>query len=539
MPACTNESLAKLWPPPTRTTFIKSNGEISPRASPPGGGNLQKPLAVLRRLPSAQSGSWPGIRSPPPPNSIDERPLRGPLLLIRFAWNIFLTLFYLGWSQLFLIGPTLCLSAWLWCFWKCIQIPLSIFKRVLMILHTPTSELIRKKRTVILSGGTSVQTIHLARNFYSAGARVVVLELEGYFSLAKFSTAVDRFYTVPSPVTSTPYDYVNALCKIVAQEKASCYVPVCGSSNAYYDALAKPKLEELGCTCFCPGLKEVYVLDDMLELLPRCHSAGLTTPRYYSVLSQEELHRLYDCGLLSQGVYTLASAGTQGCRRRYKHALPASKCQLKSLPELNTKWPCVVVHEPPGEQVITCTTVKNWGVAANVTCRVQPGSRGLMPVRRPQVDRWLQKFFSRVNIDPSTCGHISFRLIICQMTGEVIPVGCNIGVTIPYICYTSVQSRVVSKPCPHFNPTISGPLIASASRYWMHEVVLKCLSRPGPSNIYELITTVLDGDMREVLFEFWDPLPYCAYYHLQVPLRVLTNITEWPVKLVRKKLSFC
>lgn len=40
--------------------------------------------------------------------------------------------------------------------------------------------------------------------------------------------------------------------------------------------------------------------------------------------------------------------------------------------------------------------------------------------------------------------------------------------------------------------------------------------------IPHLLTNALDK--REALFAYWDPLPYCAYYHLQLPFRRLAGM---------------
>lgn len=174
--------------------------------------------------------------------------------------------------------PTLWLSLWLGLLRGLLQLPLNLLKWLIRALHTPAKERARAKRTVLISGGSTVQAVKLAQNFYSAGARVVVCELEGLFGLARFSTACARYYEgLPRPRPGAVAEYVHALKSIVRRERAVYYIPVSATSSAYYDALAKPHLEALGCECFVPAAGQVAGLDDPLELVRRC--AGLGLPR--------------------------------------------------------------------------------------------------------------------------------------------------------------------------------------------------------------------------------------------------------------------
>lgn len=540
MPACANESLSKLWP---------GSSPGSPAGSPPSGSlpcspasrsppSTSPPPRLRRSLSSSTALAYPREQaSPPPPHLLEDcsggpgqaggllAQLIGwyPAFLLRFARNLLAALVYLSWSQLLLAGPTLWLSAWLWLFWKAVQLPLAVVKGVLSRLSTPAAERARRKRTVLISGGSSVQALHLARNFHSAGTRVVVCEVEGLFGLARFSTAVHRFYTVPAPSADAPYEYVRALCDIAVREEAEYFLPVCSSTPAYYDALAKPDLELLGCSVFCPGLDQTSALDDTLEVLRRCRARGLATPPFYPVHSREDVLRLYEAGVLRGARFFLQLAGLDGCRDRVKLALPASRHEFRAMaaaisPPLAEHRPWVVVQDVVGTHFLTCTTVKSGQVVANVTCRLE---QGLVPVESAEVTRWLEAFFARMPVT----GHFRFRLVRPAGAGQgLLPLGCRVGVSLPYLCHTSVHPRIVIKPCRHFSRQASGPLVSGAGRYWMHEAVLDTLKRPSVEAVSRLIGTVLDK--REALFVFWDPLPYCAYYHLQLPARHLLGFLQ-------------
>ncbi|XP_034186860.1 uncharacterized protein LOC117607359 [Osmia lignaria lignaria] len=416
-------------------------------------------------------------------------------------------------------APVLWASIWIYMLWVLFQFPVAALKWFLTILYTPASERIRNKRCVLISGGSTVQAVHLARNFYKAGARVVVCELDGLFGLAKFSTACSKFYTIPKPGPGNAIKYIKALKDIVQKEKAVYYIPVSASNTAYYDALAKPYLEVMGCECFVPSASEVTALDDPLELLRRCRALALPTPYHYVLRSMQDVARLYEQNAFTTGRYLMLSAGPAGMSDRGKVVLPPTAREFRNQQhEITENKPWVVVRDPNGKHYITCTTVKESRVVANVTCLVDE-DRGLIPEERPEVVQWLERFFAR-SFGSKINGHLSFRLAIAE-DGELVPIGCRVGVSLPYICHTGIHPRLVWRPCRHFSRQNSG-VFFTAERNSLPDAVACALKRPTGETVPHLLGTVLDK--REALFTYWDPLPYCAYYHLQLPFRRLAGM---------------
>ncbi|XP_037910171.1 uncharacterized protein LOC119650981 [Hermetia illucens] len=421
--------------------------------------------------------------------------------------------------------PTFWLSALLWLFWKMIAFPISLFKWVFNpITNSYGEEDNGKRRTILISCGSTIQTLHLARNFYSSGARVIVIEFEGLFGLARFSTAVHKFYTVPRPTPESPQEYIAALCDIIEKEKASYYIPVCATSPAYYDALAKPHLELLGCASFTPGVQETLVLDDTLEMMKKCRINGISLPPYRVVSSKEELSCLYDSGWLTGYRNIILAVGPHGILERHKYILPQSRRDLKLTHEISDEKEWIVVRDVPGDHYVTCTTVKESRVITNVTCLINQDTKSLVPENNKEIESWLNEFFTKVRLQRPINGHISFRFVKCKQTGHLLPLGSRVGVSLPYICHTGNHSRVLCKPCPHFSRQNSGPLVQEGGRYWIHDAVLNTLRHPSMDTVGKLIGTVLDK--REALFAFWDPLPYCAYYHFQLPLESVKTFLQ-------------
>lgn len=416
--------------------------------------------------------------------------------------------------------PSFWLSAFLWLFWKLVSYPLSAIKNLLIFLHTPAHERKRKKRTVLISGGSTIQSLHLARNFHSAGARVVAFEFEGLFALARFSTSVDKFYTLPASARDNANEYINAIMNIVEKESPSLYIPVCATSPAYFDALAKPHMELEGVNkIFCPGAQEVSILDDIGSVLKKCESRNIPTPPYRTLTCKDDLIRLYDSGFMNNFRNVLIATGAHGIIDRQKYILPANKRDLKLPIEISEDKPWIVLRDVPGQHYVTCSTIKDSKVIANVTCHIQPETRNLVPESNPEIEKWLNEFFDRVRFIRNVNGHVSFRFVKSDASGNLLTLGTRVGVNLSYLCYTNIQSKVVSKPCPHFDRRNSGPM--TQSRHFLPDTVVNSIKNPSAKSFEQLIGTVLDK--REALFLYWDPLPYIAYYHFQLPLQKISK----------------
>lgn len=294
---------------------------------------------------------------------------------------------------------------------------------------------------------------------------------------------------------------------------------------AYFDALAKPHLELLGCCSFLPGSQEVSVLDDIYEILKRCRSNDIPTPNYQVLNSKEDLHRLYANGWISGYRNILIACGLSGILDRQKYVLPTNRRDLKFGFEISEIKPWIVIRDLPGVHYVTCTTVKESEVVTNVTCSVQQETRSLIPETNAEIESWLKMFFLKVRLQRPINGHISFRFVRCEQTGNLYPIGTRVGVSLPYICHTGIQSKyIICKPCPHFVRQKSGPIEQEGGRYWIHDVLLSTLKHPSVDAVGKLIGTVLDK--REALFVYWDPMPYLVHYHFQFPIKSVKTFLQ-------------
>lgn len=456
-----------------------------------------------------------------------------------FVHLMMIILRYLLYIPLSIAAPSFWLSALLWIFWKLIRIPYGFIKWILPnegngsgSSVTGNGSATQHKRTILISCGSTIQTLHLARNFYSAGARVVVFDFDGLFGLARFSCAVDKYYMVSRPLPSNVDSYIAALCHIVNKEKPSVYIPVCATSPAYYDSMAKPHLELLGCASFIPGVQETTILDDCLEFYQRCAAQKINLPPYTLLSSMQELLELYDSGYIGSFRNILMAVGMQGILERYKYILPNNRRDFKFAHDISERQQWMIVRDIPGDHYVTCTTVKDSRVVANVTCKVEHESKNLIPLPKDvdgngdeeaQIELWLKNFFYKVRFQRPINGHISFRMVKCKGTGEFLPLGVRLGVALPYICYNRSHAQVLCRTmkCVHKrqlclvnnNSSDEETVATNSLNNWRWSAI-------------ERNSATAALDKREALFAFWDPLPYCAYYHFQLPLKSVKTFLQ-------------
>lgn len=447
-----------------------------------------------------------------------------PAFLMKIYFQLLFAFLVVLLRHLPLMIPTLWLSACLWLFWKSVTFPFVVTRFFLILLFVPAAHRQLRKRTVLITGGSTVQSVYLARNFYSAGARVICCDVAGKFQLARFSSSVSKYYTIP-PVDDHQIDeYIDAIKAIVQREGVEYFIPVSATSSAYYDSLVKTHLELMNCVCICPDVEDVLLLDDFSAVLHQAETAGLPTPPYQDVTSYQHLNRMYEAGSVRQEPHLMYSCGVSGCKMRTAYELPRSRRNFHLVYPINELHPWVVVPKMVGaERYVTCTTIRGSHVVCNVTCRIAKLDE-LVPVEAPDIEHWLQQFFASLRPRRNVVGHVSFYFVRQPETGAVVPVDCQVGVRTPYICYTSMQSRLICKPCRHFKRSRSGPIVNNGKKYWLDKLVLDALTHLSPAGLWNLLGAFFVR--HDALFVFWDPLPYCAFYYLQLPLNKFHDVVR-------------
>lgn len=468
--------------------------------------------------------------SPPPGRLLQPQDTTIGWSAKQLFWKSVKTLVSWPWINVLLLRlPSFWLCFWIQSAWKCARIPLVVSNRVLRLCSTrrrynnkknnnPKCEQ-QQHRTVLINGGSTVQALHLARNFYLTGARVIVCEIEGLAELSSFSMAVDNHYIVPRPSEDNCVQYVDALRAIVEKERVGYYVPTGTTVSAYYDAVAKSHLELLGCRCCTPGLDGVSILNDMSEVLLKCEFEGLAVPKHLRVASKEDIVKLYDNVSFRPERHFIVNVGLSGSKVRHRLKLPANRKSLTLPGPVSEECPWLLVQICPGSYYTTCTTVRHGRVIGNLTCNVRDD--GDSAGRNELVDEWVTHFVSTLSATFDAI--LTFRICVTP-SRKVIPLDCHVGVPVTYMSYTSNFETILYPPCEHVRQSLS-PEIQITGRYYAPELLYKTITQMTTINAVQFfVNTMLTKS--EMIFIIWDPLPFLAYYNLQQITNYVNNVLD-------------
>jgi NAD(P)-dependent dehydrogenase (short-subunit alcohol dehydrogenase family) len=102
--------------------------------------------------------------------------------------------------------------------------------------------------TVLITGARAPVALEIARSFHAQNHRVILAD-SLHLPVSRWSNAVDRYYTLPSPRRHTDR-FVTALQQIIAAENVTHLVPTC--EEAFYISLFK---DRFACKVWCVELR--------------------------------------------------------------------------------------------------------------------------------------------------------------------------------------------------------------------------------------------------------------------------------------------
>merc|ERR1719424_703724 len=143
-------------------------------------------------------------------------------------------------------------------------------------------------KTAIVSGGKMTKAFVMIKQLKAQGCRVVLVETSKYWMVAsRFSSAVDRFVTVPIPEKETEA-YLKAMVALAKEEKADIFVPVTSPVASQFEAQLNGLLPS-HCHSWSLDAKETELLDDKVHFCNSAESLGLSVPTSHRVCSHAEV----------------------------------------------------------------------------------------------------------------------------------------------------------------------------------------------------------------------------------------------------------
>jgi predicted ATP-grasp superfamily ATP-dependent carboligase len=373
-------------------------------------------------------------------------------------------------------------------------------------------------QTILISGGKMTKALQLARSFYNAGHRVILIESDKYWLTGhRYSWAVDRFYTVPDPRSQ---EYSQALLAIVKQESIDVYVPVCSPIASYYDAEVQTVLSPY-CTVMHVDVEMLQRLDDKYEFATDAQALGLRVPKSYKITHPQQV---IDFDFTNeQRKYIIKSIPYDSVRRLDLTKLPCdSPAQttafVNSLPISESK-PWVMQEFIPGQEYCTHSTVRNGQLQLHCCCESSAFQVNYEHIDRPDIENWIRIFVGSLNLT----GQVSFDFMQADDDGEIYAIECNprthSAITMfynhPDVAQAYLQADALAQ-------TVR-PLATSRPTYWLyHEVWRLATHLYSPRCVWQRLQTIAQG--KDAIFDWDDPLPFLMVHHWQIPLLLLGNL---------------
>ncbi|MFI5509073.1 ATP-grasp domain-containing protein [Mycobacterium sp. NPDC051804] len=365
-------------------------------------------------------------------------------------------------------------------------------------------------RTVLISGGKMTKALQLARSFYTAGHRVVLVESKKYrFTGHRFSRAVDRFYVVPE---CTAPGYARALLDIVRREKVDVYVPVCSPAASVPDAEARALLDEV-CEVVHAHRTEVRLVDDKVEFSRIARSFGLRVPDFRRITDPAQIDEFdFPPGrdyILKRIAYnpvgrmdlTRLSAETRSRNAEFARSL-----------DMSADDPWILQEFIEGDEYCTHGTVRNGRLQVYGCCESSAFQINYEHVDKPEIRQWVERFVGALGVT----GQLSFDFIEAD-DGHAYAIECNprthSAITMFY------DHPAVAEAYLQDGHALITPTPASRPTYWLYHEVWRLLTEP---NRRARLRTILRG--TDAILTRWDPLPFFAVHHVQMPSLLWQNL---------------
>ncbi|CAN5476101.1 hypothetical protein BH10ACT10_BH10ACT10_03480 [soil metagenome] len=368
-----------------------------------------------------------------------------------------------------------------------------------------------RPRTVLVSGGKMTKSLQLARAFHAAGHRVVMVESAKYrLTGHRFSRAVDRFHTVPTPGAE---GYVEALLAIVEAEGVDVFVPVCSPAASYHDAVAKAALSP-HCEVLHLEPAMVRTLDDKQAFSALAGSLGLSVPNHHRITDPAQVDDFdFDA---ATDPYVLKSIPYDPVHRLDLTPLPRptpteTAAFARSKP-ISADTPWILQAFVDGQEYCTHSTVRDGRVQVYGCCESSAFQVNYATVDKPEIEAWVRGFVEPLGLT----GQVSFDFIETT-DGRVFPIECNPRTHSAITMFHDHPGLADAYLDPDAPPV--RPLPESRPTYWIYHEVWRLLTEPRRA---ARLGIILRG--RDAVFDWADPLPFLVLHHVHIPSLLVRSL---------------
>ena len=417
-----------------------------------------------------------------------------------------------------------------------------------------------RQLTVLVTGIGMAKGLFLARAFHLGGCRVIGADFEknSVPACGRFSSAISRFYKLK---ISTPESYADQVAELVRNEHVDVWVSVSGVATAMEDAVAMRAVESLeaGCRCFQFDEDTTKMLDDKSQFMRQTERLGLVSAWYCDVKDKlqvndivMEVKRRREEGKEVGDKYMVKNVGMDDATRGGLPILSSSAPKqmatvLSSLDYTGGKSWILQEFIEGGEEYCTHSVVVDGQVKAFLAC---PSDSVLLHYQLLDANSALYKAMLRFTQyyaermfqqQGKFTGHLSFDFL-AQLkpttTGvEKIlkPIECNPRCHTATVHFRGSEVALVNAYLSQEQSTVVQSTKKTSYYWFAHDfVVLSVLpllrTLIGQSDLDHAINSQLEYWRhiflwKDPTFEWWDPMPWLALYHICWPMEMA--LTAW------------
>ncbi|KAI4267537.1 MAG: hypothetical protein L6R38_008218 [Xanthoria sp. 2 TBL-2021] len=422
-------------------------------------------------------------------------------------------------------------------------------------------------QTILITGVGMSKGLVLARLFYEAGHDVIGADFESYGVQAcgRYSRSVRRFFRLPKPTADdgSAY-YINALLRVVKQERVDLWVSCSGVASAVEDGQAKEVIERRSsCLAIQFDVATTSTLHEKDTFTQETERLGLPVPETHNVTSRDAVHKVLHKSP-KRNSYIMKSVGVDDAARGDMTLLPrrtvSETYNHVAQIAISDQKPWVLQQFIKGKEYCTHALVIEGKVKMFVSC---PSAELLMHYDALPSDSALSRAMLAFTMEfvartgKSMTGQLSFDFLVDEKANEkgaellLKSIECNprahTAVTLfsgqgaeVSKCYLSLlESNMVNGdgyPADSVEAEIVVPK-QPAKYYWVGHDLVTLVLLPllhlllGRIPVKDWIRGCSEF-MAHVLFwqdgtfEVWDPLPWWWLYHVYWPGQFLASILQ-------------
>jgi hypothetical protein len=349
-------------------------------------------------------------------------------------------------------------------------------------------------RSLLLTAGRGTYALTLARRLHAAGYRVLVADAWPH-TLCRYSSAVARYFHVPSPARNTP-QWLDAIWDISERHSVDLIVPV--YEEAFYLAQAKAVRKD-GPPLFASDFDTLIGLHDKWRFIEKARELGLPVPATTRIENRNELLRAFaerdPNRTVLKPVYSRFAAQTL--------VRPQAIDALDQI-EPTTQKPWVAQEFLPGRPFATFTIAHAGRITAHATyatdfCHDFGPTVVYRSVEHPAVLQWVRKFIQGVQYT----GQMGLDFIE-DATGRIAAIECNPRLTGGMYLLKDDPRFAAAYFDPQVGPIEANPRRTYTFRFWLFWTLFRhTKSFPGFSEWCRQFF----GARSTNEFLWWDPLP--------------------------------